>query len=256
MPVATPTLAQLQDVCQPKAKLGSRNGEHWAGRLYMRRLSLRATRHLVRTSVTPNTLTWAMVVAGVGAGAALLIPGVAGPVLAALLFQAFLFFDCVDGEVARWKRQFSPVGVYVDRLGAYLADAALLVGAGFRVAENASVAWVSVGLAAALGIVLLKASTDLVDVARTRSGLEAVTEEATEVRSARVNSVRRLAAAFKVHRIANGIEASLLFLVAALVELGTGGPPPTHWGGAAVAVVAWLMVPAHLVSILSSSRLR
>jgi phosphatidylglycerophosphate synthase len=257
MPVATPTLAELREVCQPQAKIESRNGEHWAGRLYMRRLSLRATRHLVRTSVSPNTLTWMMVVAGVGAGAALLIPGVAGALLAALLFQAFLFFDCVDGEVARWKQQFSAVGVYVDRLGAYLADAALLVGAGFRVAETASVAWISVGMAAALGIVLLKASTDLVDVARTRSGLgTAATEESTEIRSTRVNSVRRLAAAFKIHRIANGIEASLLFLVAALVELGTGGHAPTQIAVAAVAVVAWLMVPAHLFSILSSSRLR
>jgi phosphatidylglycerophosphate synthase len=256
MSVATPSLAELRDVCQPQAKLQSRNGEHWAGRLYMRALSLRATRYLVRTNVTPNTLTWAMVVAGMAAGAALLIPGVPGALLAVLLFQLFLFFDCVDGEVARWKRQFSAVGVYVDRLGAYLADAALLVGAGFRVAENASVAWVSVGFAAALGIVLLKASTDLVDVARARSGLETATEEATELRSARVNTVRRLAAAFKIHRIANGIEASLLFLVAALVELFTGGHAPTEWALAAVAAVSLLMVPAHLLSILSSSRLR
>ena len=33
-----------------------RNGEHWAGRLYMRRISLRTTRHLVRTRVTPDAL--------------------------------------------------------------------------------------------------------------------------------------------------------------------------------------------------------
>lgn len=50
--VAAPVLEELREVCQPQAKLASRNGEHWAGRLYMRRVSLRFTRQLVRTRVT------------------------------------------------------------------------------------------------------------------------------------------------------------------------------------------------------------
>ncbi|WP_329239354.1 hypothetical protein OG417_37490 [Actinoallomurus sp. NBC_01490] len=87
---AVPTLAELREVCQPGAKLRSRNGEHWAGRLYMRRISLRLTRRLVRTRVTPDALTWSMVVCGVASGPALLVPGPAGAVAAALLFQLFL----------------------------------------------------------------------------------------------------------------------------------------------------------------------
>jgi hypothetical protein len=59
-----PALAELREVCQPYAKLQSRNGEHWAGRLYMRRISLHATRQLVRTRVTPDALTWSMVICG------------------------------------------------------------------------------------------------------------------------------------------------------------------------------------------------
>ena len=88
--VAAPALAELREVCQPQAKLQSRNGEHWAGRMCMRAISLRTTRQLVRTRVSPNTLTWVMVVCGVGGGAALLIPGPTGAVLAAVLFQLFL----------------------------------------------------------------------------------------------------------------------------------------------------------------------
>ena len=254
--MSAPALAELREVCQPNAKLQSRNGEHWAGRLYMRRVSLRTTRQLVRTRVTPDALTWSMVVCGVAAGFALLIPGLTGALLAAVLFQLFLLFDCVDGEVARWKGQNSATGIYVDRLGAYLADAALMVGAGFRAAQGASIGWVSVGLAAALGIVLLKASTDLVDVARARRGLPVAEDAAASPRSTGIASVRRLASAFKIHRITNGIEASLLLLAVAVVDAVVGGHEPTRAAVLAIAVITWVMVVAHLTSILSSSRLR
>ena len=254
--VSAPALAELREVCQPNAKLQSRNGEHWAGRLYMRRVSLRTTRQLVRTRVTPDALTWSMVVCGVAAGFALLIPGLTGALLAAVLFQLFLLFDCVDGEVARWKGQNSATGIYVDRLGAYLADAALMVGAGFRAAQGSSIGWVSVGLAAALGIVLLKASTDLVDVARARRGLPVAEDAAASPRSTGIASVRRLASAFKIHRITNGIEASLLLLAVAVVDAVVGGHEPTRAAVLAIAVITWVMVVAHLTSILSSSRLR
>lgn len=254
--VTAPPLAELREVCQPNAKLQSRNGEHWAGRLYMRRISLRTTRHLVRTSISPDALTWAMVVCGIGAGGALLIPGLLGAVLAAVLFQLFLLFDCVDGEVARWKGQNSATGIYVDRLGAYLADAALMVGAGLRAARGASDLWVSVGLAAALGVVLLKASTDLVDVARARRGLPLSDDEATRPRSQGIAAARRLASAFKVHRVTNGIEASLVLLAAAVADALADSGDPTRGTVAAIAAITWVMVVAHLASILSSSRLR
>ncbi|MFF1294078.1 MULTISPECIES: CDP-alcohol phosphatidyltransferase family protein [unclassified Streptomyces] len=254
--VAAPVLEELREVVQPQAKLASRNGEHWAGRLYMRRVSLRCTRQLVRTRVTPDQLTWTMVVFGVASGAALMIPGLTGAVLAVVCMQLFLLFDCVDGEVARWKGQNSAGGIYVDRLGAYLADAALMAGAGYRAAESGVGGWLSVGVATALGVVLLKASTDLVDVARARRGLGVVDDEATRPRSEGVASVRRLAAAFKIHRVTNGIEASLVLLAAAVVDAVVGGIEPTRWALGALAVITWVMVPAHLLSILSSSRLR
>jgi phosphatidylglycerophosphate synthase len=185
-----------------------------------------------------------------------MIPGLAGAVLAVILMQLFLLFDCVDGEVARWKGQNSAAGIYVDRLGAYLADAALMAGAGFRAAQSGFGGWLSVGIATALGVVLLKASTDLVDVARARRGLGVVDDESTRPRSQGVATVRRLAAAFKIHRVTNGIEASLVLLAAAIADAATGGIEPTRWVLGALAVITWVMVPAHLLSILSSSRLR
>jgi phosphatidylglycerophosphate synthase len=200
--MSKPSVAELRPVVHPAGLKDRRSGEHWAGRLYMREISLRITRHLAGARVTPNQLTYLMILAGFLGGAALLVPGWAGAVLAALLIQVYLLLDCVDGELARWRRQTSITGVYLDRVGHYLAEAALLVGAGLRAAdlftregEAAAWNWAFIGAVAALGAILIKAETDLVDVARTRGGLPAVQDEASVPRSAGVGPARPAAAA-------------------------------------------------------------
>lgn len=238
-----------------------RSGEHWAGRLYMREISLRVDRHLVTTRVTPNQLTYVMTVAGVLAAPALLVPGIPGALLGVLMVQLYLLLDCVDGEVARWKQQFSIGGVYLDRVGAYLCDAAVLVGFGLRAADpwgDGSVDWLwaFLGTLAALGAVLIKAETDLVGVARHQQGLPPVKESAAEPRSSGVAVARKAAAALKFHRLILGIEASLVILLLAILDLIKGDLYFSRLGVAVLAAIAMLQTLLHLVSILASSRLR
>lgn len=238
-----------------------RSGEHWAGRLYMREISLRVDRHLVNTRVTPNQLTYVMTLAGVLAAPALLVPGIPGALLGVLMVQLYLLLDCVDGEVARWKQQFSIGGVYLDRVGAYLCDAAVLVGFGLRAADpwgDGSVEWLwaFLGTLAALGAVLIKAETDLVGVARHQQGLPPVKESAAEPRSSGVAVARKAAAALKFHRLILGIEASLVILLLAILDLIKGDLYFSRLGVAVLAAIAMLQTLLHLVSILASSRLR
>ncbi len=261
--LSKPSVAELRPVVHPVGVKDRRSGEHWAGRLYMREISLRWTRHLVNTRITPNQLTHLMVVAGVAAGAVLLVPGPVGAIVAALLIQLYLLLDCVDGEVARWRKQTSITGVYLDRVGHYLAEAALLVGFGLRAAdvfrvEGASVNWMwaFLGTVAALGAILIKAETDLVDVARSRSGLPAVKEEAAVPRSAKLALARRAAAALKFHRLVGGVEASLVILAVAVADTVRGDLFFTRLGVAVLAAIAVAQTLLHLVSILASSRLR
>ncbi|WP_340556550.1 CDP-alcohol phosphatidyltransferase family protein [Streptomyces sp. GSL17-111] len=257
-----PSVAELRPVVHPEGVKDRRSGEHWAGRLYMREISLRCDRYLVNTRITPNQLTYLMVVAGVLAGAALLIPGLTGAVLAALLVQLYLLLDCVDGEIARWRKQTSVTGVYLDRVGHYLAEAALLTGFGLRAADlfgtdgEANWMWAFLGGMAALGAILIKAETDLVDVARARSGLPAVQDAAAVPRSSGLAVARRAAAALKFHRLVGGVEASLFILLVALVDFAVGGLFWTRLGVAVLAAVAVLQTVLHLVSVLASSRLR
>ncbi|MCZ7434414.1 CDP-alcohol phosphatidyltransferase family protein [Streptomyces sp. WMMC1477] len=257
-----PSVAELRPVVHPEGVKDRRSGEHWAGRLYMRELSLRCDRYLVNTRITPNQLTYLMVVAGVLAGAALLLPSLGGAILAALLIQLYLLLDCVDGEIARWRQQTSVTGVYLDRVGHYLAEAALLTGFGLRAADlfgtegGANWMWAFLGGMAALGAILIKAETDLVDVARARSGLSAVRDEAAVPRSSGLAVARRAAAALKFHRLVGGVEASLLILLVAVVDAAAGGLFWTRLGVAVLAAIAVLQTVLHLVSVLASSRLR
>jgi phosphatidylglycerophosphate synthase len=229
----------------------------------MREVSLRCTRVLVDSPLSPNQYTYLMIAAGMAAGAALLVPGLTGGVLAALLIQLYLLLDCVDGELARWRQQTSTVGVYLDRVGHYLSEATLLVGFGIRAADvfphngaSTQWQWAFLGTLAALGAILIKAETDLVDVARTRRGLAAAEESANVPRSAGVALARRGAAALKFHRLVGGVEASLLMLAAAIADFFHGDLLFTRIAVVVLVAVAVLQTFLHLVSILASSRLK
>ncbi|OKH96588.1 transferase [Streptomyces uncialis] len=227
----------------------------------MREISLRCDPYLVNTRITPNQLTYLMVVAGILAGAALLVPGLTGALVAAVLIQLYLLLDCVDGEVARWRKQTSITGVYLDRVGHYLCEAALLVGFGVRGADafgdgRPEWLWAFLGTLAALGAILIKAETDLVDVARSRSGLPAVKDEAATPRSSGLALARRAAAALKFHRLVGGVEASLFILFVAVLDMIGGDLFWTRLGIAVLAGIAILQTLLHLVSILASSRLK
>ncbi|MGY3678485.1 phosphatidylglycerophosphate synthase [Streptomyces sp. TE33382] len=238
-----------------------RSGEHWAGRLYMREVSLRVDRHLVNTRVTPNQLTYVMTVAGALAAPALLVPGITGAVLGVLMVQLYLLLDCVDGEIARWKKQYSLAGVYLDRVAAYLCDAAVLVGFGLRAADlwgegRIDWLWAFLGTLAALGAILIKAETDLVGVARHQGGMPPVKEAASEPRSSGMALARRAAAALKFHRLVLGVEASLLILAAAIADSVRDDLFFSRLGVAVLAGIALLQTLLHLVSVLASSRLK
>ncbi len=227
----------------------------------MREISLRVDRYLVNTRVTPNQLTYVMTVAGALAAPALLVPGITGAVLGVLAVQLYLLLDCVDGEIARWKKQYSMTGVYLDRVAAYLCDAAVLLGFGLRGADlwgtgRIDWLWAFLGTLAALGAIMVKAETDLVGVARHQQGLAPVKEAASEPRSSGMALARRAAGALKFHRLILGIEASLLILLLAILDSVRGDLFFSRLGIAVLAGIAVVQTVLHLVSILASSRLR
>lgn len=254
--MSSPSVAELRAVAQPEGHIQRRNGEHWAGALYMRRLSIYVTWLLTKTSITPNQVTWLMTVAGVLGGVVLAFGGLLPALLAFLLIQLYLLLDCSDGELARWTGRTSLAGVYLDRVGAYFAEAALLAGLGWRASATLPDWYTVMGFAAALGAILIKAETDLVDVARARAGRPAATDAAAgQFRSGLLGLARRIVGATKFHRIVQPVELSILALIAAVIDMIVGGLTATRVLTVASLVAAGLQVILHLVSIMASRRL-
>jgi phosphatidylglycerophosphate synthase len=256
---AAPSLAEVKAKGQPPGVLARLNDEHWAGRLYMRRVSPYATVLFARLGWSPNAVTVAFMVSGVAAGVLTAVPGLAAAVGVALLIQLYLLFDCSDGELARYTGRTSATGIYLDRMGHYLGEAVLLAGLGVRAQGHFALAggYVSAGLAAAVCATVIKAETDGVVVARASYGLGGShDDEALAPRSAGLAVARRLAAGLRLHRIVQAVELSFLILVAAIVDQATGGLAATRVLTVAALVVAAVMAAAHLVAIVASRRLR
>jgi phosphatidylglycerophosphate synthase len=257
--MSAPSLAELRSQGQPQAVLDRLNDEHWAGRLYMRKVSPFATWVFARLGWSPNAVTLAFIGCGIAAGVVIAFGGLLTAVIGALLIQGYLLFDCSDGELARWSGRTSVSGIYLDGVGHYLGESALLAGLGFRAQGHLTVTggYVTAGLAAALLAMLVRAETDNVVVARAKGGLTASPQDAALAPTGSgLARARKLASLLRVHRITHAIELSLLILVAAIVDSVRGGLTATRVLLLACLVVAALMVVAHLVAIMASRRLR
>ncbi len=255
----SPSLAEVKATGQPPGILSRLNDEHWAGRAYMRRVSPGATWIFARLGWPPNAVTAGFIVCGVAAGAVAALGGLASAIAAAVLIQVYLLLDCADGELARWSGRTSATGVYLDGIGHYLGEAALLAGLGIRAQGRLALTggYVTAGLAAALLAALVKAQPANVTVARAKAGLPGAHGEAALVpRAAGLARARRLAAALRVHRAIQAVELSGLILVAAVIDALRGGLAATRVLTVACLVIAGILVPAHLAAIVASRRLR
>jgi len=176
--LSAPSIAELRATTQPEWLVGRADAEHWAGRLYMRRVSPYLTRALLRAGLSANSVTALMIPTGLLAALVLSFPGLACAIGAALLIQLQLLLDCSDGEVARWRRTFSPLGIYLDQIAHYSTEAALPAALGVRAdgGWDSIGGWTALGLGVSVLILFLKAETHLVLLARARSG-QTVAEE-------------------------------------------------------------------------------
>jgi phosphatidylglycerophosphate synthase len=255
----------MRPVTQPETVTGRASAEHWTGTLYMRRISPYLTRLLIPTGISPNGVTWLMIVSGAAAGVVLLVPGLPGAVLAALLAQLQMLLDCSDGELARWRRSFSASGIFLDKLGHYVAEGLIPLGLGVRADGGlGSIAgWTTVGALLSLLVLFNKSLNEMVHSSRARAGLEPLADRrAVGVpRRAGIARVRALARFLPFHRAYHSIELTLLVLVAALADRFAGGGVGGGLAGtrllvAALAVAAVVTVVGHVVAILTSSKLR
>jgi phosphatidylglycerophosphate synthase len=247
-----PSIAELRAVTQPSSIFARDSGEHWAGRLYIRRASVYVTRALLRTRITPNGVTWLMLASGVAAAGVLCLPGPLPAVAAFLAIQLQILLDCSDGELARWRGVKSVTGVYLDRIAHWVTESALPIALGIRAEEPL------LGLVVAVLVLLIKGESALVSVARADAGLPpaADTKAVAAPRAGLLRRARRAVGRLPFYRAFVAMEFTLLTLAAAVVDAVTGSLDGSRFLVIALIPVAALTVVGHLVAILASDRLR
>jgi phosphatidylglycerophosphate synthase len=255
-----PSIAELRAVTQPPSVTGRRNSEHWTADLYQRRLSPYLTRWLLAAGLSANAVTVLMILTGFSAGAALLLPGLAGAVLAGFLGQLQMLWDCSDGEVARWRRTFSPAGFFLDKLGHTVAESAIPLALGVRADGGlGSVGgWTTLGALLAVLVLVNKSLNDAVHLARAANGMERLQDRAGEVvpQVSVLRRLRSLARFVPFHRVFHSVEMTLLALAAGIGDAVVGGTDVTRLLVAVLLPAAAVTVLGHLAAILTSSRLR
>jgi hypothetical protein len=261
---AHPTIAELKSITQPESVRTRAGAEHWVAHVYLRDISPYLTRLLLRLGFTANGVTWLMIFTAALAAVVTAWPTIWGAIAVAVLAQVQMLLDCSDGEVARWRETSSPTGVYLDRVGHYVAECGIAVALGIRATGEfrTSGIWISAGLLLGLLVALNKVGNDLVHVARHYAGLPQI-RDADDVRmpvaSSRSRGVlrtaRRAARFVPFHRVFHSVELSLLILVAAVVDLFLHGTA-TKVLLAALLISACVTLVGHVAAVLTSSRLR
>ncbi|GLI28458.1 transferase [Agromyces rhizosphaerae] len=250
-------------MAQPPEVRGRRNAEHWTASLYLRNLSPYVTWVLLKTSISANGVTGLMILIGWSTAAALLIPGIWGPLLAVVLGQLQMLVDCCDGEVARWRGTSSPAGVFLDKVGHYSTEALIPLALGIRAAAYplefpADFLWTTLAALLALIIVLNKALNDMVHVARANAGLPKLADAAGETapRGGLILALRRAARFVPFHRLYHSVELTLIIFAAAVVGLFVGEPLVDRVVLIALVPLSLLALVGHFVAILASRRVR
>ncbi len=247
-----PTIAQIREISQPPSVTGRSNAEHWVADLYLRKISPYLTRIFLRTPISANGVTYLMILTGIATGLFLLIPGPLGIILALIAGQQQMLLDCCDGEVARWRSTKSPMGIFLDKVGHYCAEAIIPIAFGLRLAHwpeqpIGSSAYPYIGALLALLIVLNKGLNDAVHVARAFSGLPKLADVKgiNMPTKSTLRKIRRAFNYFPVQRIFHSVEMTILIAI---------------FGGFDQSIVIALYIAifvtfGHLASIIFSSKL-
>ncbi|MCD5315290.1 CDP-alcohol phosphatidyltransferase family protein [Kineosporia babensis] len=137
----------------------ARGGDGFFSTFVLRKLSWRLTGVAERLGLTPNQVTAISFVIGLAA-AALIATGDRLPaVIGAVLLQLCVVIDCVDGELARYRRRFSRFGAWLDASTDRIKEFAVIFGLAVAGAQAGLDLWPLAALA--IGVQTFRSLADL-----------------------------------------------------------------------------------------------
>ncbi len=157
-----PRAVEAVDERYVRLREAARGGDGFYSTFVLRRLSWRLTGLAERTGLTPNQVTLISFGLGLIAAGCLAVGSRPWSVAGAVLLQVCLVVDCVDGELARYRRRFSRFGAWLDattdRVKEFATIAALAIGAGVGGRPGQDLWWL---VAAALAVQTFRNLFDL-----------------------------------------------------------------------------------------------
>ena len=131
--------------------------------LYVYRpLAFLLVKGIARTEITPNQLTMFSLIVGVLGGISYGLGRRPAVVLGAVLYALSIIVDCADGQLARLKKNGTPLGRILDGLIDYVVTTAVYVGVaiGFDPGPGRRTVWILLLAAAGLSNIVHSAALD------------------------------------------------------------------------------------------------
>ncbi len=130
------SIKELRIICQKKQQLYNQKGEKNTAKKteeyfydqFLRLVSIYLTKMFLYTPITSNQVSLISMGIGIFAG---LFFSFAHPIywiIGFLLLQLFHFLDAVDGEIARYRKEATPIGKYFDIMAAAVTITAFFTG--------------------------------------------------------------------------------------------------------------------------------
>ena len=125
-----------------RLRAASRYDDGFFSTFVLRKISRQLTGILVETPIKPNTVTVISLLIGLGAA---YISGAGNYLIGGLLLLLSLILDCVDGEIARYKKEFSTLGAWLDALSDRVKEYAYIAGLIYSLGEERAW-WIGIAL--------------------------------------------------------------------------------------------------------------
>ena len=123
-----PPISELRQICQ-SCKF-ARDKRWW--RILWRKISIYITWVLLHTRITANQISAITILLAILSTIMLAFTSPLIALCGPLIYVIYVLLDKVDGEIARYSKRFSIVGVYLDELGHNLSEAGMFVGLGLH----------------------------------------------------------------------------------------------------------------------------
>lgn len=136
-------------MCQPHLA-----EETWYVKNFPRRLSIYLTKALLHMRISANQITLIMMLTGIIAGIFLGLGGYVNRLISVIFLQLFVLFDCVDGEIARYKNQVSIKGAYLDLIVNDIIHISIFLGLALGLLSNADILSIVIAMPREIIIVL------------------------------------------------------------------------------------------------------